>query len=165
MMNGLLEQFTSPQAGPLVQFIKYAIGGGVATAVDVFVFYLLSWKIAPALNDNDPIVRKFRLPIVHIDEDKRSRRFILNSAIAFVFSNFTAYLINIFWVFEPGRYAWYVELGLFYVVSGLSLFIGTFLGWLLIRTFRLSTTYSYITKLISALLINYVCRKFVIFKG
>ena len=150
---------------PWVQFVKYALGGGVATAVDVLVFYTMSWKIVPALNDADPIVRKLRLAITHVDEETRSRRFILNSACAFVFSNLTAYLINVFWVFEPGRYAWYVEIGLFYAVSGLSIFIGTFLGWLLIRTLHLSTTYSYVTKIISALLINFVCRKYVVFKG
>ncbi len=160
-----MEQLLGHGGGPLVQFIKYAIAGVAATAVDVFVFYAFSWKLVPALNDKDPVVKLFRLPITHIEEAVRSRRFILNSAIAFVFSNLTAYLINIFWVFEAGRYAWYVELGLFYAVSGVSIFIGTFLGWLLIRTLRLSTTYSYITKGISALLINYVCRKFIIFKG
>lgn len=164
-MQDIIQQLLGHGGSPLVQFLKYAIGGAVATVVDVFVFYAMSWKLLPALNDKDPVVRLFRLPITHIEEAVRSRRFIINSAVAFIFSNLTAYVINILWVFEAGRYAWYVELGLFYLVSGISIFIGTFLGWVLIRTLRLSTTYSYITKMISALLINYVCRKFIIFKG
>ncbi|MFH0953346.1 MAG: GtrA family protein [Verrucomicrobiota bacterium] len=164
-MSGILEQLTSHEAGPVVQFIKYAVGGAVATAVDIFVFYALSWKLIPALNDQDPLVRLLHLRITHVEEDLRSRRFVVNSACAFMFSNLTAYIINILWVFEAGRYAWWVELGLFYAVSGVSIFIGTFLGWALIRTLHLSTTYSYVTKGISALLINFVCRKYVIFKG
>ncbi|MFH0880396.1 MAG: GtrA family protein, partial [Lentisphaerota bacterium] len=165
MMNGIVEQFMGHEAGPLVQFIKYAIGGVAATAVDVLCFYTLSWKLLPAMKENDPVARLLKLKIHHIEEDVRSRRFVINTCISFLFSNFTAYVINVFWVFHAGKYAWYVELGLFYAVSGISIAIGTFLGWVLIRAFHLSTTSSYATKGISALMINYVCRKFLIFNG
>ncbi|HBA85338.1 MAG TPA: hypothetical protein DCZ95_14725 [Verrucomicrobia bacterium] len=165
MLNDLWMQFTTHNAGPLVQFIKYALAGGVATAVDVCIFYTLSWKFLPAMKDNDPVARLLKLKIKPIDDQTRSRRFIINTAIAFCFSNLTAYLINIFWVFQAGRHAWWVELALFYAVSGISIVIGTFIGWLLIRVFHLSTTFSYVTKGIAALLINFVCRKFIIFKG
>ena len=165
MLSDIWTQLTTPNAGPMVQFIKYVLSGGVATAVDVFIFYTLCWKLLPAMKENDPVARLFKLQVKPIDEQTRSRRFIINTCIAFMFSNLTAYLINIFWVFSAGRYAWYVELGLFYAVSGLSIFIGTFIGWVLIRVFHLSTTFSYVTKGIAALLINFVCRKFIIFKG
>ena len=164
-MNDLWQQFIGHEAGPLVQFIKYVLAGGVATAVDVFCFYTLSWKLLPAMKENDPVARLLKLKITPIDEQTRSRRFIINTIIAFIFSNFTAYLINIFWVFSAGRHAWWVELALFYAVSGASIFIGTTIGWVLIRVFHLSTTFSYVTKGIAALLINFVCRKFIIFKG
>lgn len=164
-MNDFLQQFTGPQAGPVVQFIKYAIGGAAATVVDVLVFYTLSWKLIPALKENDIVVRLLKLPVRHVEENLRSRRFVINTCIAFLFSNLTAYLINIFWVFHAGRYAWWIEIGLFYAVSGISIFIGTLLGWIMIRMFHLSTTSSYLAKMLSALLINYACRKFFIFKG
>ncbi len=164
-MNELIGQFFGHEAGPVVQFIKYVVSGGVATFVDVLVFYTMSWKILPAMRENDPMARLLRLKVIHVEENDRSRRFIINTAVAFIFSNLSAYLLSIFWVFQGGKHSWWMELILFYAVSGLSIVIGTAIGWLLIRKLHLSTTFSYITKGISALLINFVCRKFIIFKG
>lgn len=164
-MDSFLQQFLQRDAGPLVQFLKYAIGGGVATAVDMAIFFFLAWKVFPALRENDPVVTRLRLKVQHVEEDARSRRFVINTAIAFIFSNLTAYLINIYWVFQPGRHAWYVELALFYAVSGISIVLGTFLGWTMIRYLHLSTSFSYVGKMLASLLINFVCRKFFVFKG
>jgi putative flippase GtrA len=164
-MHDLLQQFLQRDAGPVVQFIKYAIAGGIATGVDMVVFFSVAWLWLPALREDDPIVRRFHLTVTPVEEATRSRRFVLVTAIAFIFSNLTAYLINIVWVFQAGRYAWYVELALFYAVSGISIVLGTFLGWSLIRFMHLSTTYSYAGKLVAALLINYFCRKHFVFNG
>lgn len=164
-MDDLLQQFLQRDAGPVVQFIKYAIAGGIATGVDIMVFYLVAWKLIPALREDDPIVKRLKLSVRPVTEAQRSRRFIYVTLIAFMFSNLTAYLINIFWVFEPGRHAWYVELLLFYAVSGISIFLGTAIGWVMIKWFHLSTTASYVSKMIASLLINFVCRKFFVFKG
>ena len=164
-MTNIVKQFMQREASPFIQFLKYAIAGGMATAVDMLVFYILSWKVLPALNHDDIVVRFLKLKVHDVDIKTRSRRFIINSVIAFVFSNMTAYIINIFWVFEPGRYVWYVELGLFYLVSVVSVILGTALGWTMIRFMKLSTTFSYIGKMLAALLVNYVCRKYLIFNG
>lgn len=164
-MQDILQQFFQREAGPLVQFIKYAIGGGVATAVDMAAFFLLAWLVFPALRENDPVVRKLGLRVRHVDEDQRSRRFVICTALAFVLSNLTAYLINIFWVFEPGRHPWYIEVALFYAVSGISIVIGTAIGWAMIRYLHLSTSFSYAGKLFASLMINFVCRKYFVFKG
>ncbi len=160
-----VQQLSARDAGPLAQFIKYALGGGVATAVDMFVFFLVAWRLLPALRADDPIVRRLGLTVRPVSEEARSRRFIWITGIAFLFSNMTAYLINILWVFQPGRHAWYVEVALFYAVSGISIVIGTSLGWGLIRYLHVSTTFSYAGKLFAALMINYVCRKYLIFQG
>ena len=149
----------------LVQFIKYAICGGVATGVDMLVFYSLSWLVLPALRDNDPVVRLLRLRVRPVDERVRARRFVINTVATFMVSNLAAYLLNIHWVFEPGRHPWYIEIGLFYAVSGISVALGTGLGWAMIRWLHFSTTASYAGKLVASLMINYVCRKFVIFRG
>lgn len=164
-MEEFFQQFLQRDAGPLVQFIKYAIAGGVATLTDIAVFYLFAWRILPALRDTDPVVRMLRLTVRPVTEQQRSSRFIVITAIAFMISNLVCYLINVAWVFEPGKHVWYVELGLFYLVSGISIVLGTATGWVMIKYFHLSTTASYIAKLIAALMINYVCRKFIIFKG
>jgi putative flippase GtrA len=164
-MDDIIQQFLQRDAGPVVQFIKYAIAGGIATGVDVMVFYLVAWKLIPALREDDPIVKRLKMAVHAVTEEQRSRRFIYVTLIAFVFSNLTAYLINIFWVFEPGRHAWFIELALFYAVSGISIFIGTAIGWVMIKWFHLSTTASYASKMIASLLINFVCRKFFVFAG
>lgn len=164
-MQEFVQQFLQRDAGPLVQFVKYAVGGGIATGVDMLVFFFLAWRVFPALRENDPVVTRLGLSVRHVEEEQRSRRFILCTGVAFLFSNLTAYLINIYWVFEPGRYAWYLELLFFYAVSGISIFLGTALGWALIRYLHLSTSFSYIGKMLASLMINYVCRKYLVFKG
>lgn len=164
-MHDLLQQFLQREASPLVQFVKYALGGGVATSVDMLVFFLVAWRLLPALRADDPLVTRLHLSVRPVDEAIRSRRFIYITGIAFIFSNLTAYLINIYWVFQPGRHAWYIEVALFYAVSGISIVIGTAFGWALIRFMHFSTTASYVGKLVAALMINYVCRKYFVFNG
>jgi putative flippase GtrA len=68
-------------------------------------------------------------------------------------------------VFHRGRHHWLLEIGLFYAVSGVSLVIGTTLQTALIGHFGLTTTVAFGANLVTALLINYAMRKFVIFKG
>lgn len=165
MIADLWAQFTSNQAGPVVQFIKYSIAGGVATVVDITVFYLISWLFIPALREDDPIVKALHLRVTPLDEERRSTRFVVNTLITFLFSNLTAYLINAAWVFKAGRYVWWLEMLFFYIVSGVSLALAAFVGWMMIKMWKTSTTASYVAKLLAALLINYACRKFLIFNG
>ena len=88
-----------------------------------------------------------------------------SNGIAWIFSNLVAYLLNIFWVFESGRHSRLVEIGLFYLVSGVSMAVGTGLMGFLIRYYEMQTTYAFTANLVSALLINFAMRKFFIFKG
>jgi putative flippase GtrA len=161
----LLSQFLGHESGPLVQFIKYAIGGGVATATHIVVFHLAAWKMFPALQANDWAVKLFRLRVAEEEDTLRSRNSMIDNGVAFVFSNFVAYEVNIHWVFHAGRYPWYIEIALFYLVSGVSIILGTAVMGYLIRRFGIRTTYAFISNLVTALLINYAMRKFVIFKG
>ncbi|RKX33237.1 MAG: hypothetical protein DRP22_00685 [Verrucomicrobia bacterium] len=164
-IRSLIKQFTGRQAHPAIQFIKYGIGGAIATLVDVLVFYLCAWMIFPALRDDDFAVKLLSLPVRAVSESLRSRNFVIDSIIAFIFSNLTAYLINIVWVFTPGRHRRHVEIALFYAVSVTSIAIGTGVGWMLITMLGTSTTFSYIAKMVAAVMINYVCRKYVVFQG
>lgn len=149
----------------MVQFLKYAAAGVAATGVDMLCFYFLAWKIFPALPTDDVVVKCLHLSVETFEASAQARNFVLCSGVAFLFSNLTAYLINIAIVFEPGRHSRWVEIGLFYLVSVSSLAFGTFLGWAMIEWLSLSTSASYLGKLISALLINYACRKYIIFKS
>lgn len=164
-MSDLWAQFSSRQAGTLVQFVKYALCGGVALAVDVAVFYFAAWRLFPALREDDPIVRRLGWTVRPVEEKYRAARFVYATLTAFFFSNLTAYGLNVLWVFAPGRHVWWMELTLFYAVSGFSIALGAALGWLTIRRLRWSTTASYAGKLLAALLVNFVGRKFLIFQG
>ena len=90
---------------------------------------------------------------------------MLDNLVAFLFSNLTAYLLNIFWVFKAGRHHWLLEIGLFYLVSGISVVLGSTLMGYLIHHFGLVTTQAFGANVLTSLLINYMLRKYVIFKG
>jgi len=148
-----------------LQFIKYGICGGIATLVDMVGFFLLAWLLFPALTHEDLFVKIFHLSPEPVSEAMRSRNFVIDNVICFIFSNLTAYILNLLFVFKGGRHRRHVEIALFYAVSIVSLVLATFAGWVLISVFGLSTTWSYVVKVIAALLINYAGRKFFIFHG
>jgi putative flippase GtrA len=160
----ILKQFLQREAHPIIQFIKYGICGGLATAVDVLLFYFLAWKVFPALGQNDPFARLTHLAVQVVDETVRSRHYLVNRGIAFLFSNFTVYIANRLWVFHPGRHSQWKELLLFYAVSIASFLLGTGLGWVLIAVFGLSTTLAYVANMAASVMINFAGRKHFVFK-
>ncbi len=161
----IIDQFLGNEAGNLVQFIKYSISGGVATLIHIIVFHLVAWKICFALQANDWFVKFLNLSVQELDDSTRSRNSMIGNGMAFMISNLVAYLINIYWVFVPGRHHWMIEIGLFYLVSGVAITIGTAIMGFLIRRFGMLTTYAFGSNLVAALMINYAMRKFFIFNG
>ena len=187
-MAAIWKQFTQREASPLIQFVKYAICGGGAVTVHVIIFYLLSGLLIPALNDKDIVVRLLHLSSGDISDAVRARNAMINNGLAFIFSNLTAYILNIIWVFESGRR--YppvdfflsklgliqraalracahrtVEVALFYAVSGIAIAIGTFLMGVLISNLQFTTTMAFAVQCVIAALINFALRKFLIFKS
>ncbi|MCP4051357.1 MAG: hypothetical protein GY730_11715 [bacterium] len=160
----IIEQLAGRESGFIIQFIKYGIAGGIATLSHIVLFHLISWRALPALQQNDLFVRIFNISVTDIADAVRSRNSMINNFIVFVFSNFIAYSINIYWVFTPGKYIWFIEIALFYMVSGVSVFTGTLLMGYLIKRYGLRTTYAFTANLVVAVLINYAMRKLVIFK-
>ena len=164
-MQNLIKQFTSKQHGPLVQFIKYGIGGGAATAVHVVIFYAMAGFVFRVLTEDDLAVRYLHLPIADIDDSVRARLTAKDNFVAFMFSNLVAYIINVKWVFEGGKHKRSVEFLMFFAVSATSIAVGTTVAWGLIQWFGLTTTVAFISNIVASVMINYVMRKFVIFKG
>ena len=161
----LIDQLLGNESANVIQFVKYGISGCIAVAAHILVFHLVAWKMFFALQSNDWFVRLFNLPIRELDDGTRSQNSMLSNVFAFMISNLVAYIINVYWVFVPGRYHWMVEIVLFYLVSGASLVIGTAIMGFLIRRFGMLTTYAFGSNIFTALLINYAMRKFFIFKG
>lgn len=165
-----IRRFNSRDAHPAIQFVKYGIAGGLATGVDMFVFFLAAWFLFPALTPNDPFVWLFarvgvEVPTPALSDGIRSYRVLLDSGIAFLFSNAVAYVVNILWVFRPGRHGRAKEMLLFLAASGISWVAGTALAFGLVRWTGMATTYAVGAKIVTSVMVNYAARKFLIFKG
>ncbi len=160
-----LRQALSHEAGPLLQFIKYAIVGGLATLCHIVAFYLSALLLFPCLTPDDYLVRLLKVRVAPMADGLRARRAFICNAISFTFSNLFCYLLNRLFVFKPGRHHWALELLLFFSVSAVSMLLGSaFQTWLIVRR-RWQTTIAFSTNLVVALLINYAMRRFVIFNG
>ena len=149
----------------LIQFIKYGLAGGLATVTHIVVFHLAAWKLFPALQQKDHLVRLLNLQLRPIGERHRARNSMICNVLAFLVSNMVAYITNVLWVFQAGKHPFIIEILLFYCVSGLSILIGTLLMGLLIKRFGMLTTYAFAANIVSAVMINYAVRKFFIFHG
>lgn len=147
-----------------IQFIKYSLCGGVALASDMVVAFLVAWLWLPALKETELLVRLFSMQIEPISEEARCVNFIIGAMVAFAVSNTVAYILNVRFVFEAGRHSRWKEIGLFYLVSGISVGIGIAIGASLISWFGLSYAFSFVAKAVSTTLINFVARKFIIFR-
>jgi putative flippase GtrA len=161
----IIDQLLGNEAGNFIQFVKYAISGGIATITHILIFHLVAWKLFYALQANDWFVKILKLPIQQISHSVRARNSMKANGVAFIISNLVAYLINIYWVFVSGRHHWFVQIGLFYVVSGVAIAIGTGLMVFLIRRFGMLTTHAFGANIFAGLMINYAMRKFFIFSG
>lgn len=149
----------------VLQFIKYVLAGGLATVTHIIIFHLIAWKVFPALQEKDHAVRFFKLNIRNINVTTRARNSMICNFIAFLIANMVAYITNILFVFQGGKYPIVIEILLFYAVSGVSAILGTMLMGVLIRRFGLLTTYAFVANIFTAVMINFVMRKFFIFNG
>ena len=152
-------------AHPLVQFLKYGIVGGMATATHIVFFFLCGWFFLPCLTQDDIVIRVLGLTVPAISENTRAWNAGLCNALGFVVSNTLCYILNRLFVFRPGKHHWVVEFLLFFAVSGISMVIGTAIQTFLITQQGVQTTLAFGANIVCALFINYAMRKFVIFKG
>lgn len=188
-MKALFKQFVGRDAHPFVQFLKYGIAGVVATVVDVGIFYFLSLVIFPAIAPDDTLIvaanalyewggrlcgelrgSSWFYDLLHFEVEPlsksfRERNFLINKCIVFAVSNMVAYLLNMLWVFQPGKHTRRKEVALFYAVAISSFVVGTGLGWALIHFLHMDTTQARIADIVAAVMINFFCRKHLVFKG
>lgn len=149
----------------VIQFIKYALAGGLATVTHIIIFHIVGWKMFPCLQEKDHFVRALKLKIYQINDAQRSRNSMISNTLAFLLANMVAYITNVLWVFEGGKHHVVIEILLFYAVSGISVFLGTMLMGVLIKRFGMLTTYAFASNIFTAVMINYAVRKFFIFNG
>ncbi len=157
--------YLSHDAPPLVQFIKYGLAGGVATAVHILTFFIAGFYLFPCVGQDDVLVKLFGLTAPVVEEALRARYAVFSNATAFLLSNTVCYIINRLFVFRPGRHHVFIEFLLFFAVSAVSVGIGSILMGVLIKEFGMQTTYAFGANILSSLAINYLMRKFFVFKG
>lgn len=149
-LRSIFRYLVSREAHPLVQFIKYGCCGVAATAVQIAIAYLLNhW---------------FPWVDASLADETRAKNQIIANLIAFVFSNTTAYVTNVLWVFESGRHSRSREFATFTLISFASFCAGLFGGPFLIHKFGINSHLSQIGLIITSAMVNFVCRKFLVFK-
>ena len=159
------DHYLSHDAPPFVQFVKYGLAGGVATATHILTFFAAGFLLFPCVTADDPLVKLFGLAAPLVDETLRARNAVFSNLVAFMVSNTVCYIINRMFVFTPGRHHVVIEFLLFLAVSAVSMTVGTTLMGLLIRNFGIQTTYAFGANILSSLAINYLMRKYFVFKG
>ena len=152
-------------SGILIQLAKYGVSGCAATITHIVLFHLFAWKIFPALQKEDFFVSLLQLPVTPTELTTRTANSMFSNVAAFMGSNMVAYLANTHWVFEAGRHSKLLEIYLFYMVSGISLLLGSAIMWFFISFLGMLTTTAFIANVFVAVMVNYVIRKYYIFKG
>ena len=148
----------SRDAHPMLQFMKYGMCGAAAAVAHNGVMIALSLTLFPAgkgmLVDGQVI-----------SEAVRSHNLVLNNAIAWPFGTLVAYFLNIAFVFTPGRHSKWMEMILFWIISAIGFFPGAFVVHWLAEGLGLPSTISQLGFIFTSVLVNFLFRKFVIFKG
>ena len=145
----------------LIQFFKYGICGCIALLVHSAIVYGLGLTINPAIGAS-------------IARELKEVNSMWNNGIAFFPSNSAAYLMNACFVFTPGRHSKRKEVTLFFLISGISFAAGHFTIWAIFRStdgsFQPGDQQANIEHLVnvgfvlSSVLVNFVCRKFIVFE-
>lgn len=148
----------SKDAHPVIQFAKYGICGGIATVVHNGIALGLSYTVIPAIDG-------MQIDGETISDTVRKHNLMINNSIGWIFGNFAAYFTNVIWVFQSGRHSRFVEFLLFSSVSLISFISGIFVIKLLIDIWHVHSLIAQGGFIITAVLVNYVCRKFFIFKS
>ena len=145
------------------QFLLYFLCGCIAASVDTIVFYSFAIYVLPAITEGDVVFRFLGGHISIADVEVQRRNFIYCSIIAFIFSNVSAYLLNIKYVFISKKTYWYREVVLFLCISLVSIFLGINAGTIMLKL-NAGTTLSYLIKLLTSLCFNFLGRKYLVFR-
>lgn len=164
-MSNALTRILSHDAGPFWQFVKYGAIGVAATCVQTGVFYLLGSTCLACLAADDWAVRFLHLPAAEVSDAVRAMRFTVATACGFTVANVFCWLMNRWFVFRAGKFAWYVEFALFFGAATLATLIAVGLCWVLIHSLGLMTTIAVFIEIVVSFLVNFFVRKFFIFKG
>jgi putative flippase GtrA len=147
----------SQEAHPLLQFVKYGLCGVLAAVTHNLIMATLSLTLFPA-------GKGMVADGVAISEALRGHNLVLNNAFAWPFGTIVAYWLNIRFVFTPGRHSRLVEMVLFWVVSAIGFFPGAYVVQWMAEDLSLPSTVAQLGFVFTSVAVNFLTRKFVIFK-
>lgn len=143
---------------PFMQFLTYAMCGVMATVVHTGMVTILSLFVFPAM-------KNMVVDGVVLDEALRKHNLLLNNTIAFPFGCVVAYFTNILFVFTPGRHSKLKELVMFFGVAACGFFPGLWIIDFLVGRFAVPSSLAQCAFIFTSFIVNFLMRKFVIFKG
>ena len=147
------------------QIFKYGVIGLLATAINLAVAELCAAYVWPCLSSGDVFVKYLGFGGVEIADAVRATRAVYCNLVGFFIANFICWLLNRAYVFKPGRHHWAVEWLLFLGGSGFAIACGSVIIWAAVRFYAMETTYSFIVNVAVSVAVNFVVRKFFVFKG
>jgi len=151
----------SREAHPIIQFGKYGFCGVLAVAALVLgVMFFGQW--IPIVEPSEEALANGASPL---GDNLRAKNNVIANILAFPLSNLVAYGLNILFVFESGRHSRIKEFFMFTGVSFFSFMVGLLGGPFLISYFGIATALSQIGLVVTSTMVNFVCRKFLIFKN
>ena len=147
----------SRNAHPVLQFLKYGLCGVLAAIAHNLIMATLSLTIFPA-------GKGMVVDGVAISEAVRSHNLVLNNAISWPFGTIVSYWLNIQFVFTPGRHSRLVEMVLFWIVGAIGFFPGAYVVKWMAEDLSLPSTIAQLGFVFTSVAVNFLMRKFVIFK-
>lgn len=135
----------------LIQFGKYGVCGVLSVVVLLAVVWIGRILFPDSFTETLP-------------EATRATQNTILHFIAFVPSNITAYLLNRWLVFTPGKHSLAHEFWLFTLISFISFSLGQVFPQWLVRDFGVANAIADLSFIISSALVNFTCRKILVFE-
>lgn len=148
----------------LWQIVKYAVIGVLATVINLTVAELFAAYIWPCLGEGDILVRYCGFSPAKVSDVDRASLAVACNLAGFFVANVICWYLNRKFVFVPGRHHWIVEYLIFLAGSGLAILCGSGIIWALVAFAGIQTTYSFVINVFVSVSINFVVRKFLVFK-
>ena len=147
------------------QIFKYGVIGILATAINLAVAELFAAYVWPCLGPDDVFVKFLGFASSSVPDAERAALAVYCNFVGFFVANVVCWLLNRRFVFTPGRHHWLVEYALFLAGSGFAILCGSALIWALVRFNGMQTTCSFVINVMVSVAVNFVVRKFFVFKG
>lgn len=168
-LPGWFRAVFSRRRHPVLQFIRYGLAGVAAMATNVLVFALSDLLWFP-VGEGDGVGLPASMAetgawLSDMAQNSRVQNYLRCNVIAFLVANVVAYVLNFTWVFQSGRHSRRMEVFLFLLVSFIAFVAGTVLASFLVGSFGVNEYLAKIGDVVAAILLNYVCRKFLIFES